>query len=49
MLRGKGMEGLVGEEDDFVHNAGLDQEPVEMEEGGSDVLPGFGAGETPLQ
>ena len=34
-----GMEGLVGEEEDFVGYAGLDRQPVEVDEGGSDVLP----------
>ena len=33
------MEGLVGEEEDFVGYAGLDRQPVEVDEGGGDVLP----------
>ena len=33
------MEGLVGKEEDFIGYAGLDRQPVEVEEGGSDVLP----------
>ena len=33
------MEGVVGEEEDFVGYAGLDRQPVEVDEGGSDVLP----------
>lgn len=30
-MGGKGIEGLVGEEEDFVGDAGLDQEPVKVE------------------
>ena len=33
------MEGLLGKEEDFVCYAGLDRQPVEVDEGGSDVLP----------
>lgn len=33
--------GLVGEKEEFVVNAILDREPVEVDEGGNDVLPGF--------
>ena len=33
------MEGLVGKEEDFVGDAGLDRQPVEVDEGRSDVLP----------
>ena len=33
------MEGLVGKEEDFVSYEGLDRQPVEVDEGGSDVLP----------
>ena len=35
------MEGFVGEEEDFVRDAGLDWEPVKVDEGGGDV-PGLG-------
>ena len=41
------MEGFVGEEEDFVGDAGLDRKPVESDESGGDVLPGPGAGEKP--
>ena len=34
-----GMEGLVGKEEDFVGYAELDRQSVEVDEGGSDVLP----------
>jgi len=47
VLRGEGMEGLVGEEEEFVSDAGLDWEPVEVDESGGDVLPGLGACENP--
>ena len=47
VLRGEGMEGLVGEEEEFVSDAGLDREPVEVDESGGDVLPGLGACENP--
>lgn len=47
VLWGKGMEGFVGEKEDFVVDAGLDWEPVEVDEGWADVLPGLGAGEDP--
>ncbi len=39
------MERLTGEEEDFRCDARLDQEPVEMDEGGCDVLSGLGAAE----
>lgn len=41
------MEGFVGEEEDFVGDAGLDRESVKVDEDGGDVLPGLGAGENP--
>ena len=41
------MAGLVREEECFVLNLGLDRQPVEVDEGGGDVLPGLGAGEKP--
>ena len=41
------MERLVGDEEEFVGDAGLDREPVEVEESGGDVLPGLGACENP--
>ncbi len=41
------MKGLVGEEEDFVHDMGLDWEPMEMDENRGDVLPGLGASENP--
>jgi len=41
------MEGFVGEEQEFVSDAGLDREPVEVEESRGDVLPGLGACENP--
>lgn len=47
MLRGKGMEWFVDKEEDFVVSAGLDGEPEKMDEGWSDVLPGFSVGENP--
>ena len=39
------MEGFIGEEEEFVGDAVFDGKPVEMFEGGGDVLPGFGPGE----
>ena len=33
-MKGEGMEGFVGEEEEFVSDAGLDREPVEVEERG---------------
>ncbi len=33
-LRGESMEGLKGVEEDFVGDAGLDWEPVEVDESG---------------
>lgn len=38
------MKGFVCEEEEFVRDAELDQEPVEVEVdvGGGDVLPGLG-------
>ena len=33
------MEGLVGQEEDVISYAELDRQPVEVDEGGSDVLP----------
>lgn len=39
------MEWSVGEEEDFVWNTGLDRDPVKVNEGGVDVLPGLGVGE----
>lgn len=44
VLGGKGMEGFVGEED-FVVDVRLDWEPVKVNEGWGDVLPGLAAGE----
>ena len=41
------MEGFIGEEEDFVSDAGFDREPVKTDEGGGDVLPGLSAGENP--
>ena len=41
------MEGLVREEECFVVNPGLDRQPVEVDEGGGDMLPWFSAGEKP--
>jgi len=46
-MGGEGMERRVGEEECFVLNPGLDRQPVKVEEGGSDLSPGLGAGEKP--
>ena len=43
----KAVEGLVCEEKDFIFDAVLDQEPVEVNEGGGEVLPGPGTSENP--
>lgn len=43
----KGVEGFVGQEEDFVGGPGLDQEPVKMDESGGDMLPGLGSGGKP--
>ena len=39
------MEGFVSEKEEFVGDAGLDRQPVKVDECGGDVLPGPGAGE----
>ena len=39
------MEGFIGEEEQFVHDAELDREPVEAFKGGGDVLPASCTGE----
>ena len=41
------MEGFVSEEEEFVGDPECDREPVEVHEGGGDVLPGLGMGEHP--
>ena len=41
------MERLVSEEECFVLNPGLDRQPVKVDAGGGDVLPGLGAREKP--
>jgi len=41
------MEGLVREEECFIVNPGLDRQPVEVDEGGGDMLPWLSAGEKP--
>ncbi len=41
------MEGLVGVEEDFVGDTGLDWEPMKVDEDGGDVLPRLGASENP--
>ena len=47
ILRCQSMEGFVSDEEGFVDDSGFDGEPVKVDEGGGDVLPGFGAGENP--
>ena len=42
VLEDNGMKGFEGEEEEFVVDAELDREPVEMDKGGGDVLPGHG-------
>ena len=41
------MEGFIDEKEDFVFNTGLYLEPVEVNEGRVDVLPGLSVGENP--
>ena len=41
------MQGFVGEDEEFEGDSIFDGEPVQLFEGGGDVLPGFGAGENP--
>ena len=41
----QGMEGFVGEKEDFIFDAGLNWEPVKVDEGWGDVLPRLGVGE----
>ena len=38
MLEGKSMEGVVGEEEDFDVDAGLDRETLKVDECGGDLL-----------
>lgn len=52
ILKVVGFEGVnwqVGEDKEFVVDAELDREPVEVDEGGGDVLPEFGASGKPWQ
>ena len=39
--------GFVGEQKDFVGDAGFDRQPVQTGEDGGDGLPRLGAGENP--
>lgn len=43
VLRGQGIEGFISEKKDFVSNAGLEQEVVEISEGGDDMFPELSA------
>ena len=42
------MQGFVGEEEDLEGDAVFYGEPVELLQGGGDVLPAFSAGEDPV-
>lgn len=48
VLGSKGMEGFVGEEEEFVGDVELDRKPVEVDESGGDVLPRLGVSENPV-
>ena len=45
VLRGLGMKGFIGEEEQFVYDSEIDREPVEAFEGRGDVLPASCTGE----
>ena len=47
VLWGQGMEGFVGEKEDFICDTGLNLEPVKVDEGWHDVLSGLAVGEDP--
>ena len=42
LLGGTSVKGFEGEKEEFVVDAELDREPVEVDMGGGDVLPGPG-------
>lgn len=47
--RGQGHGGIYRSEGDFVVDAGLNGEPVELNKGKGDVLPRSGVGENPAR
>ena len=47
VLGGEGMEGFVSQKKEFIGDTVLDWEPVEVDQGGGDVLPGLGVSEHP--
>ena len=47
VLGGQAVVGFVGEQKDFVGDAGFDRQPVQTCEDGGDGLPRLGAGENP--